>query len=271
MSNPVQNISDKLKAGNKLYLLIGINVIVFLVTLVFGIVDGYLRLPAYLPALAAHFWTPLTYQFVSDGLLACLFNMLWLYWMGRIFEDFLGTKRILGLYLLGGLVGAALFILCSNFIPPFAHTLLLNTIGGSTVGVLTIMVATATLLPNNEVMLFIWPVKLKWIVGIYILFDLININSIGFTAIIAHAGGALFGVLYIKQLQKGHDMIGGIANLFKARPNLKVAAKNPAKKASYRPRQEEVDRILDKISKTGYDNLNKEEKEILFRASKNES
>ena len=271
MSNPVENISNKLKAGNKLYLLIGINVVVFLVTLVFSVVDGYLRLPAYFPALAGHFWAPLTYQFVSDGLLACLFNMLWLYWMGRIFEDFLGSKRILGLYLLGGFVGAIAFVLCSNFIPPFAHTLLFSTVGGSTVSVLTVMVATATLLPNQEVMLFIWPVKLKWVVGIYILLDLININSLGFTALIAHAGGGIFGFIYVKQLQNGRDMIGGIANMFKARPKLKVVSGNSSKRGQSRPRQEDVDKILDKISQSGYDKLNKEEKEILFRASKNES
>jgi membrane associated rhomboid family serine protease len=273
MRTPLQDISYRLKSGDKLYLLIGINIVIFLVTLLVPAVGAYLRLPSYLPALGRYFWTPVTYMFVHDGFISVIFNMLWLYWMGRLFEEYLGNKRILGLYLLGGLAGAAVFILSYNLIPALSHgnIFILNTISGATASVMAIIVATATLLPNSTIILLIWPVKLKWLVVIYIAIDLLNIWGIGAGVVIAHAGGALFGFLYIQQLQKGSDWIAGISNLFKSRSKLKVAAKNPAKKDSYRPRQEDVDRILDKISQKGYDHLNKEEKEILFRASKNES
>jgi membrane associated rhomboid family serine protease len=273
MDNPWQNITYKFKTGNKLYLLIGVNVIVFLIALIFTSLDGYLRLPAYLPALQRHFWTPLTYMFLHDGIISVIFNMLWLYWMGQIFEEFLGYNRILGVYLLGGVAGAALFILGCNVIPLVTHNnfLQLNYIAGATASVLTIIVATATLLPNQTILLFIWPVKLKWLVLIYAIIDLINISGTGGGVIIAHIGGALFGFLYIKQLKKGNDWIGIIANLFKRGSKLKVASNNLSKRSSSRPRQDEVDQILDKISKSGYVSLSKEEKGILFRASKNES
>ena len=78
------------------------------------------------------------------------------------------------------------------------------------------------------------------------------------------------GFVYIKQLQKGHDWVGGIAGLFKRKPRLKVVSNNMGKNASDYPRQEEVDRILDKISQSGYNSLSKQEREILSRASKQE-
>jgi hypothetical protein len=87
---------------------------------------------------------------------------------------------------------------------------------------------------------------------------------------LSHLGGALIGFVYIKQLKRGHDWVGAIANLFKPKSNLKVVSKNSSKSSSDLPRQEDIDLILDKISKSGYDSLSKQEKEILFRASNNE-
>ena len=276
MNSPLQNIIYKFKTGNKLYWLIGVNAVVFLTSLLFPVVDLYLRLPAYLPALGTYFWTPLTYMFVNDGFLGALFNLLWLYWMGQVFMEYMGEKRLLWLYIMGGLAGAAFFILVCAVLPQITHNspFLLLAISGATASVLTIIVATATLLPNTEVVLFIWPVKLKWLVLIYAIIDLINIRGGGTGLIIAHIGGALLGFAYIKSLQSGGDWIVAITNLFKRGPKLsrlKVVARNNGRKTSSRSQQEEVDLILDKISKSGYESLNKEEKEILFRASKNES
>lgn len=274
MHTPWKNLTDNTpKAANKLYWLIGINVVVFLVAILFAPANGYLRLPSYLPALLAHFWTPVTYLFVHDGFISIVFNLLWLYWMGQLFEEYLGDERLVGIYLLGGIAGAALFVAVFNLIPAFAENngLLINPISGASASIVAIVVATATLLPNVEIRLFIWPVKLKWLVVIYALFDVINFYGIGFGVITAHVGAAAFAFLYIKQLQKGNDWIKGITNLFKHRGPLKVASKNPLKKPSDRPRQDEVDEVLDKISRKGYESLSKEEKEILFRASKNEN
>ncbi|MGZ3767639.1 MAG: DUF6576 domain-containing protein, partial [Mucilaginibacter sp.] len=128
---------------------------------------------------------------------------------------------------------------------------------------------TATLLPDYTIfMMLIGPVKLKWIAIFYVIIDFIMIAGANPGGEISHLGGALFGFIYIKQLQRGHDWIGAINSIFKSRSKLKVASRNAEKNSNSKPRQEEIDRILDKISQAGYESLNKQEKEILFRASK---
>ncbi|MDR6942184.1 rhomboid family intramembrane serine protease [Mucilaginibacter pocheonensis] len=292
MSTLWQNIHYKmLRSGNKLNLLIGINVAVFLVINVSAILEQllftgfgnsailfntneYLLLPANPAKLLTHFWTPLTYMFMHAGILHILFNMLWLYWMGQIFEEYLGNKRTIGLYIMGGLAGALFYLLCLNFLPAFTHTnaALNSTIVGASASVMAIVVATATLLPNYTISLILFgPVKLKWLVLVILVIDFLGVVGPNAGGEIAHLGGALLGFVYIKQLQRGHDWIGGINNIFKSRPKLKVVTKNTGKNSPEYPRQEEIDRILDKISQSGYESLSKQEKEILFRASNNES
>jgi membrane associated rhomboid family serine protease len=291
MSTLWQNIQYKmLRSGNKLNLLIGINVIVYLGINASAIVEQlfrgfgnsailfytneYLLLPAFVPKLLTHFWTPLTYMFMHAGILHILFNMLWLYWMGQIFEEYLGNKRTIGLYIMGGLAGALAYLLCLNLIPAFTNSnaAVGSTIVGASASVMAIVVATATLLPNYTISLILFgPVKLKWLVLVILAIDFLGIVGPNAGGEIAHLGGALLGFIYVKQLQKGHDWIGGISNIFKSRSKLKVAAKNTSKNSVEYPRQDEIDRILDKISQSGYDSLSKQEKEILFRASNNES
>ena len=292
MSTLWQNIQYKmLRSGNKLNLLIGINVAVFLIINVSAVIEHlltsfsqpsmiayyaneYFATTAYLPKLLTRFWTPFTYMFMHEGILHILFNMLWLYWMGRIFEEYLGNKRTVGLYIMGGLAGAFFYIACFNIFPAFTHNPALQAVPavGASASVMAIMVATATLLPNYTISLLLFgPVKLKWLVGVTLIIDFLLIVGSNPGGEIAHLGGALFGFIYIKQLQKGHDWVTGISNIFKSSPKLKVAAKNTGKNSAEYPRQEEIDRILDKISQSGYDSLSKQEKEILFRASNNES
>jgi membrane associated rhomboid family serine protease len=291
MSNNWQNITSKvLKSDSKLNLLIAINVAVFLLInipavfawlftgsmqTVLGLANEYLAIPAYLPKLAVRFWTPLTYMFMHDGIFHILFNMLWLYWLGQIFEEYLGNKRIVGVYLLGGLVGAAFYVISYNVFPVFAGVLPFSTAVGASASVMAIVVATATLLPDYTVsIIFLGPIKLKWIAIAYVVFDFLSIAGPNSGGEIAHIGGALLGFVYIKRMQKGSDWVANIANLFKAGPKLsklKVVARNNNKRSSSKPRQEDVDVILDKISKVGYENLSKEEKEVLFRASKNDN
>jgi membrane associated rhomboid family serine protease len=282
--NTWQNLQYKmLRSGSKLNLLIGINIIVFLVITIADtlakflfhnpIIDvyssEYLLLPSYLPKLLTRFWTPFTYMFMHAGIFHILFNMLAFYWFGQIFEEYLGKQRTLGLYLMGGLLGAFLFVFCFNVFPSLAGSG--SILVGASASVMAIIAATATLLPNNTFsIILIGPVKLKWIVLFFILIDFIGITGPNAGGEIAHLGGALMGFIYIKQLERGHDMIAGIANVFKPKSKLKVVSNNSSRNSSGRPRQEEIDLILDKISQSGYDSLNKQEKEILFRASNNE-
>jgi hypothetical protein len=213
-------------------------------------------------------------MFMHAGILHILFNMLWLYWMGQIFEEYLGNKRTIGLYIMGGLAGALAYLLCLNLIPAFTNSnaAVGSTIVGASASVMAIVVATATLLPNYTISLILFgPVKLKWLVLVILAIDFLGIVGPNAGGEIAHLGGALLGFIYVKQLQKGHDWIGGISGIFRSRSKLKVAAKNTSKNSAEYPRQDEIDRILDKISQSGYDSLSKQEKEILFRASNNES
>lgn len=271
-------------SGSKLYLLIAINVVVFLAINVPAIFEqliaqsdhvkaysiDYLALPAYLPKLLTRFWTPLTYMFMHSGVFHILFNMLWLYWMGQIFEDFLGYKKITGLYLMGGLAGALMYILCFNVFPAFSNSLMFASAVGASASVMAVMVATATIVPHYTIsLMFIGPVKLKWLVLVYVVLDLFGVTGSNAGGAIAHLGGALLGFVYIKQLQSGNDWIAAITGLFKKRSKLKVVANDRSKTATGKPRQEDIDQILDKISVNGYDNLSKQEKEILFRASNN--
>jgi membrane associated rhomboid family serine protease len=279
-----------LQSGNKISLLIGINVIVYLVinilavveqlfsgfgnSLILAFTNEYLLLPASLPKLLVRFWTPLTYMFMHAGIFHILFNMLWLYWMGQIFEEYLGNKRTIGLYIFGGLAGGFLFVACYNLIPAFTsiNAAATATIVGASASVMAIIIATATLLPNYTIsMILLGPVKLKWIALFYIVIDFLGIAGGNAGGEIAHLGGALMGFIYIKQLQRGHDWIGAISNLFSSKPKLTVVSNSrPQKKSSGVPRQDEIDRILDKISGSGYDSLTRQEKETLFRASNNE-
>lgn len=284
MSTLWQTIQYKmLRSGSRVNLLIGINVILFLTISILSVIerlvfrsglidfytDEYLLLPSSLPKLLTHFWTPLTYMFLHAGIFHILFNMLWLYWMGQIFEEYLGHKRTIGLYLLGGLTGALFFVAAYNIFPYFSDVVNASTVVGASASVMAIIVATATLLPNYSInLILIGPVKLKWIALFYVIIDFLSIAGPNAGGEFSHLGGALFGFIYIKELQRGNDWIGAINSIFKPKSKLKIASRNADRNSSGKPRQEEIDRILDKITQTGYESLNKQEKEILNRASK---
>jgi rhomboid family protein len=287
MSTRWQNIQYKLlKSHSRIMLLIGINVAVYLLVTIPSVMENifsrtdmvslyvkeYLWLPASLTRLLHRFWTPFTYMFMHAGIFHILFNMLWLYWIGQIFEEYLGNKRTIGVYILGGLTGALFFVLFYNVLPIFAHEPGLvagSTIVGASAAVMAIVIATATLLPDYTLFLmFLGPVKLKWLALFMVIVDFIGIAGLNAGGELSHLGGALFGFVYVKQLQRGNDWVGFFTNMFKKRSKLKIAVKNNSKNTSNKPRQEEIDRILDKISQSGYDSLSKQEKEILFRASK---
>ena len=219
-----------LRSGSRLNLLIGINIIVYLLVKVSDTIgqvlfrteeiglyaNDYLHLTAYLPKLLIRFWTPFTYMFMHAGVFHILFNMLWLYWFGQIFEEFLGNKRTLGLYLMGGLAGAFLFVLSFNTLPFFTHNnaAVNSSLVGASAGVMAIMVATATLLPDYTIsLILIGPVKLKWLVLFFIVIDFLGIAGPNGGGEIAHLGGGLIGFIYVKQLQKGLDWIGAVTSI----------------------------------------------------------
>lgn len=257
---------------------IGLNVIVFVLVglagvvcyfagkagLIDALVNQYMAFPPVPELWLSRFYTVITYQFFHANFFHILFNMLWLYWMGRLLLDFIKPRQFHVIYLGGGIMGAIFFALIFNLMPAFKGVNI--PLIGASASVMAVMTALATLVPNYEIgLLFIGNIKIKYLLIVYIILDLIGTTSPNAGGSLAHLGGVLFGFVYIKLLQNGYDM----SAIFKREPKLKVVRNENINKQSNSVNQKEIDAILDKISKTGYDKLSKEEKEILFKASKN--
>ena len=231
-------------------------------------------------------WTILTYQFLHWDFMHLLFNMLWMYWFGDMFLKYFGQRQVLSVYLFGGILGAAFYLLSYNFIPFYQEQVSIGMLGASA-SVLALVLATATAMPNQEVQLmFIGRVKLKYLAAAVVLIDLISITADNAGGHIAHLGGALAGYCFATiYLSKNKDITQWIARIadfvatytFKRKPKMKV--RRTERKATdrradmdYNKRKHEdqisVDKILEKIKQSGYQSLNKEEKEKLFKASK---
>jgi len=275
------------KSGNPLYQFIAINVGVFLflnllyvIEFLFGkagvlsdILQKQLVMPANLSLFSFKPWTVLTYMFTQRDLFHLLMNVLWLFWLGKIFLDFLNKRQFIFSYFMGGIVGGITFLLLYNFIPVFSTEAQFSYLLGSSASVAAIVIGVATLLPNYTIqLLFFGNVKLKYLAIAFIVLNLIGLAGPNSGGSLAHLGGALFGFVYIGQLQKGNDWSKMFMRKKKKSPTLKVVhydqPKQSVKPSRSIPNQEYIDTILDKISQSGYDNLTREEKEALFKASK---
>lgn len=283
MNNTVRDLKFKIfQSGNPLFLYIGLNVIIFLVTSIIAVilflgktdfsmsdwVRNYFGVPARIESLPTRFYTIITYMFFHEGFLHLLFNMLGLFWFGNIFMNFLKSRQFHFVYLAGGLVGALIYIAGLNLIPVFNGGLIGQTVIGSSAAVMAIIVATATLVPNYSIVLLLFgEVKIKWVAIAYFLISFLGLSSANAGGNLAHIGGALLGFIFIKSLQKGNDWSG----IFERKPKLKVVRNEqptPKKPVFNSVSQQEIDAILDKISSSGYDKLSATEKEKLFKASK---
>ena len=281
-------------SGKMVSRIIVVNIIVFLVLRLislFGDLSGnypemqhvisYLALPSSLTRLLHRPWTLITYAFTHFELFHILFNMLWLFWIGSILTEFIGNKKILPVYMMGSWFGAALYILFYNIFPYFKDVVDVSTCIGASAGIMSVILATAVLLPDYTIMIFIWSIRLKWLAAIFVGIDIISINFDGNPGgHIAHLGGALFGYIYIASYRNGTDLslwfnnvADAIVSLFSKKKKLKVSYVKTEPKASVRKKDEAkqkvIDSILDKISKSGYESLSAEEKEILFKESRN--
>ena len=228
-------------------------------------------------------WSIISYMFLHAGIFHLLFNMMMLYFAGRLFLTFFTQKQMFGMYILGGIFAGFLYIVSYNLLPAFS-------VGGSkmvgaSAAVMTVLIATAVYQPYYQVrLLLIGTVKLWHIAVVFVILDLIQASGSNAGGHIAHLGGALFGYIYIRLLQNGTDLssivtsvIDFFANLFK--PSKKTPFKKVHKNkntskftsSAEQPKditQKRIDDILDKISKSGYESLTKEEKEFLFKVGK---
>jgi membrane associated rhomboid family serine protease len=249
---------------------------------------SYLSVPASIDALLTKAWTPLTYMFTHQGFIHLLFNLLWLWWFGKIFLAYCSQRKLVSLYIMGGLAGALLYVAVFNIFPAFAGTVHVSIALGASASVMALVIATAVYLPEMELhLLFFGRVKLKYLALITFLITSIFDFSVNTGGKIAHIGGALMGLAYGYGLKNGKDIGAWIniildffVNLFKPGKKMKVTYKKVKTESDARQtktdhdynkaraeRQKAVDYILDKISKGGYDSLTREEKEILFSES----
>ncbi|MBM3420746.1 MAG: rhomboid family intramembrane serine protease [Bacteroidetes bacterium] len=240
----------------------------------------WLSVPAFLPELAGKFWTPLTYMFLHQEFLHFIFNLLWLYWFGKIFLQFLDQRKLVAAYILGGLTGALFFIGFFNIVPAFRDSSLTTGALGASAAVMAVVTAVAVWVPEYEIMLFlIGRIRLKYLALFMFLITTVFDFSANTGGKVAHIGGALFGLLYAISLKRGYDpgkginmVIDFLATIFRPRKKIRVTYRKPPRddyqyNEMKTEKQQEINRILDKISKGGYDSLTSEEKKRLFSES----
>jgi membrane associated rhomboid family serine protease len=285
----IKDIRYQFDSGNMVTRLVIINTGVFILTALLNAffpefysanLLPYLALPGDFQLLLVRPWTLLSHMFMHSGLWHLIWNMLTFYWFGAIAGDLLGDRRILPVFLLGGLTGAIVYLVSSYFLSLQGGYAL-----GSSAAVLAVVFTAVATAPEYRInLLFFGEVRIKFI-GLIILFlDIIGTQSTyNSGGHLAHLGGALFGFLFVYLLRRGTDLsrIPNPLSVFsgnKKRPrkrSLKVAYKSNKVKdgsgngASGRnPISTRVDEILDKIKQNGYDSLTEEEKDILYQASK---
>ena len=296
MGNFITDLKSRFHRGDISLQFIYINVGIFVVTTLVSVFLllfnwnastwlSFLELPAWIPQFLVQPWSLFTYMFLHVGALHLLFNMLWLYWFGQLFLSFFSARHYRGLYLLGGLCGGLLYLLAFNVFPYFEAYVHGSYLLGASASVLAIVVATAVRQPEYRVnFMLVGAVRLKYVALFMVVTDLLFVTSGNGGGHIAHLGGALAGWWFAASLQKGYDMTRWINQVidwfsggfrFKTSPKkskMKVERGGRAADYDYNSRKkqqsEEIDRILDKLKKSGYSSLTTEEKKRLFDASK---
>ncbi|MEQ8359966.1 MAG: rhomboid family intramembrane serine protease [Cytophagales bacterium] len=301
MAGIIDDIKNAFRQNdNALNQLILINVIVFVFLAILKVLSfftgleevfGFVYKQFSIPPIGIDFikrpWTIISYSFAHSlsGIFHILFNMLVLYWFGRLISEYLGSPKVVNLYILGALAGGLLYLLFYNAVPVFAERASqVSGMVGASAAVYAIMVAAAVLLPDYTFhLIFIGPVKIKWIVAFYIFLSFLGSTGDNAGGNIAHLGGALIGWVYIRQLQAGNDwgkpiqsILDFFRGMFDDKPKIKVTYKQKeTKRKAGKVKsggtedldQDEIDAILDKIADRGYESLTKEEKQKLFNAS----
>ncbi len=296
MTNLASEIKSWYHQGNVVTRLILLNVVVFLFFILLNVISKFTQTNLafiepwfYGTSSLSDFiyrpWGMFTYMFLHSGFRHILFNMLFLYFFGRIFLTFLSGRKFISFYILGGIAGFILYVACYNIFPYFQYQVGQPIVGASA-AVMSIMAATVALAPNYEVRLFLIPfnIRIIWIGLFFFVQDLFALQgTFNIGGSLAHIGGIVFGYMAISQRQKGKDitlwfekLIDKISAIF-TKKKIKVSYKNTSTSRpktdeefniEKRQRQIKIDAILDKIKQSGYDSLSKSEKDFLFNEGK---
>lgn len=271
----IDDIKNAYKQANIVEKTIYIQVALFVVSLISKtFIQDWFALKSSFDVFFTQPWTLISYGFFHSNFIHILFNLIFLYYIGNLFLNFFTVKQFLNYFLLGIVAGGVAFLLLNSN----------SYLVGSSAGIMAILVGLATKIPTYEIRLnLIGGVKLWVIAAIYIGISFIGLDGLNSGGNIAHLGGALIGFIYTKQLEKGNDvgrffekLIAFFASFFqpkKQKPLRTVYKKSNIKRKPTHKEQSEhqqkIDGILDKISKSGYETLSKEEKDFLFKAGKN--
>ena len=269
----IQNIKYELQKHNKLTILLVVNIsIFFIINISSGVFKSdvialNMALPLNLNTFVFKFWTLFTYMFSHKDLGHVFYNMLLLYFSAQTFLNFLSEKKLVYVYIMSGLMGGITLLILSGIFPEtFEYSILF----GASAAVIGIVTSLAMYIPNLPISLFgVFEMKYKYyallIFAISTIIDF-NINTGGK---ISHFGGAFFGLFFGYMLKNGKD-ISKLSIFKKTKTStLKLVHSNPSarsKENNYN-NQQTIDALLDKISKNGYENLSKAEKELLFKLS----
>lgn len=295
------SIKDELiqtyKEGNILTKLILINGAVFLVLALIYVTlflcsstidpSYYVSLPAHLGSFYMQPWTIFTYMFVHSNIIHYLCNMLMLYWIGNLFIQFFSERDCLNMYIMGGLAGGVLYLICYTVIPVLESTSFYTNLSGASAAITALAVAVGIYQPEYQVKLaLIGDIKLKWVAISIIVLSLVLIPDGNAGGCISHLGGALAGFFFIKQIQKGKNIaewigkiLDKIQSLFGTKKKWKVAYNKFDTKHSTdgeynmhrKSQQEELDALLDKVKRVGFANMTQKEKQKLQELSKKQS
>jgi membrane associated rhomboid family serine protease len=280
--NIIQEIKNRYITGNIIEKLIFINIGVFVFALLLTVfsrlyngegnfIVNWFSLDDNFASMLTKPWSLISYGFLHGGFLHILFNLIGLYFIGNLFLQYFSEKQLLSFYLLGTFFGGILYLLSQNYFPLFEGKK--TYLVGASAGVSAIFVGVATHIPNYQLKIrFIGYVKLWYLAAIWVGLDVLGLVGTNAGGNFAHVGGALFGFLYVKRASnKEITVFDSIGNLFKKKEkSLKTVYKSTDKKKQTQTnlKQQEIDQILDKISKSGYDTLTKSEKEFLFKQGK---
>ena len=278
-----KDLQTKFKTANIVEQLIYINVAVFIITLISSSFSGlygkqssfiyqWFALSSFFDIFITKPWTIISYGFLHGGFLHILFNCLILHFFGRLFLEYFTPKQLLNFYILGTFFGGITYLLSYSYFPLFEGKL--HTMVGASAGITAIVIGISTYIPNYQLQFrFIGYVKVWHLAAFFILFDLISLAGGNGGGHIAHLGGALFGYFYVSQASnKQINLFGWLTNMFSTKKKpMQTVYKSKKKTTTVKLKsdnQAKIDAILDKISKSGYDTLTKEEKEFLFKQGK---
>ena len=278
------DIKNDIKNGGTLTIMIAIMVCIFVglnvLPMLLGLgmqkdifIQNYLAFPASFSRFIYHPWTIITYAFLhANSPFHILFNMFALYFFGDVLQSMIGRKHILPLFLMASFAGAALYMLAYNVFPLFRNVIEFSSVVGASAGVMGILIAATVITPNLPIGFLIWrELELKYIALVFVIIDLVSMAGGNAGGHFSHLGGALFGYIYIKQLQNGFDFSKWFSFDFSKMKNKKkfqVYRNDEKPTPSPKNTEAELNRILEKISASGIDSLTSNEKAYLEKYGK---